>query len=183
MTDAPTPASYDAAELRKLLEAATPGPWRRFSNSIGVGVSTPHSDVAHCHGFDTGRTREEVEANAALIVAAVNALPALLETEARATAAEASLAAAKARETALEEALEWALDQSTGSDHPHYPMRGESWPWVSPYLVHGSPMGGGVGEAGFSTALEAVETARALAQHRAADENSAVARPAEQGEG
>ncbi|GLK77985.1 hypothetical protein GCM10008171_32390 [Methylopila jiangsuensis] len=61
----------------------------------------------------------------------------------------------------LQEALEWALERATDSDHPHYPMRGESWPWVFPYLVPGSPLGGGVGEAGFKTALVAVEAARA----------------------
>lgn len=48
----------------------TAGPWEAFSNSIGVGVSGPVADIAHCHGFHSVRSREEVEANARLIAAA-----------------------------------------------------------------------------------------------------------------
>ena len=59
----------------------------------------------------------------------------------------------------LREALEWALD-CAGTEHPHYPYR-EDGMWVYPYLVHGTPMGGGVGLANFDTALEAVTAARA----------------------
>lgn len=56
------------------------------------------------------------------------------------------------------EALEWALDQA-GAEHPHYPERSEDGGWQFPYLVHGSPMGGGVGHARYATALEAVRAA------------------------
>lgn len=55
----------------------TPGPWHLFSNSIGVGVTTGRSDVAHCSGFDSLRTLEEVESNARLIAAAPDLLEAL----------------------------------------------------------------------------------------------------------
>lgn len=64
----------------------------------------------------------------------------------------------------LELALEWALDHATDSDHAHYPERvlpREAYAvWQYPYLVSGTPMGGGVGHASFPTALEAVEAAR-----------------------
>ena len=59
----------------------------------------------------------------------------------------------------LREALEWALDNA-GTDHPHYPERSEHGGWQYPYLIHGTPSGGGVGHAQFDTALEAVNAAR-----------------------
>jgi len=57
----------------------SPGPWTMFSNSIGVGVSTPRSDVARCDGYDDMRHRDEVEANARLIAAAPDLLVACNE--------------------------------------------------------------------------------------------------------
>lgn len=75
----------------------------------------------------------------------------------------------------LRKALEWALDNATDSDHPHYPCRGESWPWEYPYLVSGTPLGGGVGAAGFSTALEAVEAARAALEAKPKPSNQILA--------
>ena len=62
------------------------------------------------------------------------------------------------REQRLEAALEWALRNATDSEHPHYPYH-DGKKWVYPYLVSGTPIGGGVGEASFDTALEAVEGA------------------------
>lgn len=59
----------------------------------------------------------------------------------------------------LEAALEWALTQATDSSHPHYPYKEEDGKWVYPYLVLGTPMGGGVGLASYDSALEAVEGA------------------------
>jgi len=60
-------------------------------------------------------------------------------------------------------ALEWALDQA-GSDHPHYPERvlprTAYAVWQFPYLVSGTPFGGGVGHATFESALDAVEHAQ-----------------------
>jgi len=70
------------------------------------------------------------------------------------------LARVCAERDALKEALEWALDCAY-TEHPHYPYR-EDGVWVYPYLVHGTPMGGGVGLARFDTAFEAVTAARAL---------------------
>lgn len=55
----------------------TKGPWHMFSNSIGCGVTAVDIDVAHCHGFDTSRSRQEEEANATLIAAAPDLLAAL----------------------------------------------------------------------------------------------------------
>jgi len=60
------------------------------------------------------------------------------------------------------EALEWALNNCTESDHPHYPYKSGNQ-WVFPYLVdNAGGSGGGVGEAGFDTAFEAVAAARSL---------------------
>ena len=57
----------------------------------------------------------------------------------------------------VETVVEWALDKA-GTDHPHYPER--NWHmWTYPYLVSGTPMGGGVGNAMFQYAFEAVEAA------------------------
>lgn len=181
----------EIAELRRLHAAATPGPW----NTTRCGELCPddlmlHADFGTDRGIRSIRTvgklfaertgAAECSANAALIVAAVNALPALLtaaealprveaerdEAKAKYNAVIAAGASANkheaialARVAELEAALEWALDNASDSEHPHYPMRGESWPWVFPYLVSGTPSGGGVGEAGFATALEAVQAA------------------------
>ena len=49
--------------------AHTPGPWTVFNTHLGVGVRAT-SDVAHCGGFDTDRSRDEEVANARLIAAA-----------------------------------------------------------------------------------------------------------------
>jgi|GEM_PF-2784848 len=57
----------------------------------------------------------------------------------------------------LREALEWALDNA-GTDHPHYPYR-EDDKWTYPYLISGTPLGGGVGNALFDTAAGAVRAA------------------------
>jgi hypothetical protein len=62
----------------------TPGPWEVFHHSIGTGVTSTKafdvSDVAHCSGFDSRRTRDEELANARLIAAAPDLLEALKET-------------------------------------------------------------------------------------------------------
>ena len=66
----PTP---DLAELRRLAEAATPGPWAaRYGVSWEARVCTTTGSLA-----DVDST-----ANAELIAAAVNALPALLDAAA-----------------------------------------------------------------------------------------------------
>lgn len=73
----------DIAELRRLLGEATPGPWA--ISEIGSGFEIESSDgLFVAQAFQTKPIRSAIDhqerrANAALIVAAVNALPALLE--------------------------------------------------------------------------------------------------------
>tara|TARA_Y100001951_G_scaffold88698_2_gene80459 strand:+ start:2835 stop:3218 length:384 start_codon:yes stop_codon:yes gene_type:complete len=83
----------DVAELRKLLEAATPGPWFTLDppwlpggaeTSILAESPDPHvarfiCDFDLCMMDDDDRKSENPDADAALIVAAVNALPDLLD--------------------------------------------------------------------------------------------------------
>lgn len=61
----------------------TPGPWEVFHHSIGTGVTSTKafdvSDVAHCSGFNSRRTRDEELANARLIAAAPELLEVLKE--------------------------------------------------------------------------------------------------------
>ena len=54
----------------------TPGEWHVFDHHLGCGVSDGFSDVAHCHGFNDKRFREEERANAQLIAAAPDLLAA-----------------------------------------------------------------------------------------------------------
>ena len=68
-----TPTAPDLAELRRLAEAATPGPWAaRYGVSWEARVCATTGSLA-----DVNST-----ANAELIVAAVNALPGLLDAAA-----------------------------------------------------------------------------------------------------
>lgn len=103
----------DTTRLRALMELATPRPWdgslmrdgRQPEGAEEIGVVSlvdPRSAqkpdgtwtaAVVCRGMD-GPTRE---ANAALIVAAVNALPALLDAAERAERAEARVAEMEAR--------------------------------------------------------------------------------------
>jgi hypothetical protein len=82
----------ELAELRRLLAEATPGPWEAFDEDGKAGVAAPavtkqfiegpscYADIAALEDwFDSSRSREVTLANAALIVAAVNALPGLLD--------------------------------------------------------------------------------------------------------
>ena len=87
-------------ELEKLLAEATSGPWFTFANGHCVGGTPTDGSaggIAMCSM--AARTPEEVQANAALICAAVNALPELL-------------AIRDAARTAL-----GCLDDPTGGDH------------------------------------------------------------------
>lgn len=71
--------THTTEELERLMREATPGPWFTFANGHCVG-GTPTdgsaSGVAMCSM--AARTPEEVQANAALIVAAVNSLSPLI---------------------------------------------------------------------------------------------------------
>lgn len=62
----------DIKALRKLLEAASPGPWSDWQ-PLHIGAADPDSSVGQ-----RSVARVNVSTDAALIVAAVNALPALL---------------------------------------------------------------------------------------------------------
>jgi hypothetical protein len=90
MTPTPTD-SVSASELRKLLEKATKGPWyhydevfrRQFSNRRVTEIQRDRDGltIINWTGFDglPTATRRAKNHNARLIVAAVNALPALLD--------------------------------------------------------------------------------------------------------
>lgn len=82
--DEGTRAMIDVGELRRLIEAATPGPWALDSDEeydIMIDGDDPFACVLE--GFLVGAHRPTREANAALIVAAVNALPSLLDENER----------------------------------------------------------------------------------------------------
>ena len=90
---APTPETL--AELRRLLERATPGPWHAWDRGIGYEV---HTEVEHnpirCDPLNSGFRETFGGPDAQLIVAAVNALPALLDAAAERDAQAAKLDAA-----------------------------------------------------------------------------------------
>jgi hypothetical protein len=85
--------SLDINELRRLLAEATPGPWEYSPSDsycdCGKGCETPATcddwytactaSVPQAHTVDCGDYFGLSDNNAALIVAAVNALPALLD--------------------------------------------------------------------------------------------------------
>lgn len=87
--------SLDRQELRRLLGKATPGPWwvsvrldasepDESSQALGIGAG-PDDDptilatTPGCASFDNGSEPDRWEPDAELIVAAVNALPELLD--------------------------------------------------------------------------------------------------------
>lgn len=85
------PTQDEIAELRGLQEAATPGPWQihhdldRYGRTevignVDVEVRDSTWDASYEQAADTDCLHPRSEANAALIVAAVNALPRLLDT-------------------------------------------------------------------------------------------------------
>ena len=103
----------DLAELRRLAEAATPGPWAaRYGVSWEARVCATTGSLA-----DVNST-----ANAELIVAAVNALPALLDA-----AAERDALAAK-----VERVRE--LHKSSG-DAETQGHTGREYGYISPYCM------------------------------------------------
>lgn len=65
----------DLKELRRLHEAATPGPWFKYMRTVTVEENGWDVEVAEC----SNNARGTVEADAALIAAARNALPELLD--------------------------------------------------------------------------------------------------------
>ncbi len=76
----------DITALRELLKKATPGPWHR------LGVSGPRGFVAVSESAESAVSLSERQADTDIIVAAVNALPGLLdELERLRSAGEAML--------------------------------------------------------------------------------------------
>ena len=80
----------ETTRLRALCEAATPGPWETYRPAAG-GLGIAHGDPRTHHGC-IARIVAGSPADAALIVGAVNALPALLDD---ADAADARIAKAE----------------------------------------------------------------------------------------
>ena len=71
------------AELRRLLERATPGPWHAWDRGIGyeVHAEVEHNPI-HCVPLNSEFRETFRGTDARLIVAAVNALPGLLDAAA-----------------------------------------------------------------------------------------------------
>lgn len=93
MSDTLTPA--ELSELRRLLEAATPGPWRQ-GNMEPWHIFTPHGASIGPDRvllrMNMANTRDWAwNADAALIAAAINALPALIEMAGRRLAEHAEM--------------------------------------------------------------------------------------------
>ena len=63
-------------ELRRLLSEGTPGPWAAGAETV---QDSDHCAVASCWLTHEGDHKDRSEQNARLIVAAINALPALLD--------------------------------------------------------------------------------------------------------
>jgi hypothetical protein len=95
-------------ELRRLLAEATPGPWRTFDMPWGTTGGT----ATAIKGRDDEQVCLAVPTDAALIVAAVNALPGLLDER-------------EALREAAEEAHVWSPDHPrvTFEDCPYEPCR------------------------------------------------------------
>jgi len=82
-----TPDTLDTAALRELLAQATPGPWTLDTlqestvtrGSLYAVTSPGWRELATVYGNETPELEEQGAANGPLIVAAVNALPALLD--------------------------------------------------------------------------------------------------------
>ena len=91
----------EIAELRALLARATKEPWIVTAPAGRLMAPYVTADGDYIVSADD-RTAKDAADDLALIVAAVNALPGLLS---RVEAAESALAASRAREVALREAL------------------------------------------------------------------------------
>lgn len=99
-------------ELRGLLAKATPGPWVFLElttkpDGLGYIQREDHDGKEIAHHGDMGRSRNENCTNAALIVAAVNVLPGLLDLAAQ------NLAFRTQAGEGVEEAAERWVDRST----------------------------------------------------------------------
>lgn len=72
----------DVAELKRLIEAATPGPWRVGGTGIFPSIMCSQGFAISATGMSK-RNLSECRANAAFIVAARHAVPDLLAENAR----------------------------------------------------------------------------------------------------
>lgn len=87
----------------------TPGPWHMFNTDYGIGVSSKHSDIAHCrdnysYPLDSRRKPEEDIANAtamAAVPAMIDAL-AMIMKHALQAQMEDSLSSAKGQANEIE---------------------------------------------------------------------------------
>jgi cell division protein ZapA (FtsZ GTPase activity inhibitor) len=100
-------------ELERLLAGATKGPWIAAAQYVHANTR----ELARCYASpDLDRTPPE--ANAALIVAAINALPELVAKVRELNAARAELAAERAKMAVFDEALTMACDERDAAyDH------------------------------------------------------------------
>ena len=112
------------AELRRLLEEATPRPWHAWDRGIGYEV---HTEVEHnpirCDPLNSGFRETFGGPDARLIAAAVNALPALLD----AAAERDALAAA------------WDEGHQAGHEDARAVQTTYPEPTPNPYRAEGDP--------------------------------------------
>jgi len=103
----------DIAKLRGLLERATPGPWttERYDGPVDFDVYADDGRAIVCRAFGPDENKDRrAEYNAALIAAAVNALPQILDEHERAMAVVRAVAA---RDT-FEPDAGWPMGQCCG---------------------------------------------------------------------
>ena len=112
------------AELRRLLERATPGPWHAWDRGIGYEVHTEaeHNPI-HCVSLNSEFRETFRGPDARLIAAAVNALPALLD----AAAERDALAAA------------WDEGHQAGHEDARAVQTTYPEPTPNPYRAEGDP--------------------------------------------
>ena len=113
----------DVAELRRLLDEATPRPWHAWDRGIGFEV---HTEAEHnpirCDPLNSGFRETFCGPDARLIAAAVNALPTLLDRLAHMTEARDNARAEVERLTAKVERVraladEWTYNGEFGWDN------------------------------------------------------------------
>jgi hypothetical protein len=98
-------------ELKALAEKATPGPWREDTGFEIIGLDGAQVCSTVTESALIFRTEDEAQANAALIVALVNNLPAILS--------------ALSAVPVMKEALEGV--RATGENYRHFKTDHEIW--------------------------------------------------------
>ena len=116
-------SEVDRAELRRLLDEATPRPWTaEFSGTTGPVVMDVQSVSALDHVAKCPHYRGSADSE--LIAAAVNALPGLLDALEKAEGHRDSLAATLIEVQREKLALERAIERVRELHAPYYPLRG-----------------------------------------------------------